>query len=82
MSKIPRGREIKNVKDLRKYLDEMEASWTEKDDKFLGPFEYQAIWIPYFTKDGKFEGYYYPSIDYPVFACCIVLDRPKNDTNN
>ena len=48
-----------NVRELRKFLDEQESTWTDKDSYYLGEFEYQAVVVPYFSLDGKgkFQGY-------------------------
>ena len=35
--------EMLTVKSLRKYLDDMEASWTEMDKRYLGEFENHKI---------------------------------------
>jgi len=73
------GRFVKSVKELRDYLDEVESQWTDKDEEFLGDFEQQSLWIPYFDELGNFEGYGEPAIDSPAFAGgTLVLDRHKN----
>lgn len=41
--KPPTG--VLTVKKLREYLDEMEASYTDDDVKYLGEFEYQRIHV-------------------------------------
>lgn len=77
---IPKGRVVSNIKELRDYLDEVEDQWTEQDTKYLGKFESQGLWIPYFSDEGKMEGYAAPAIDYPIFAAgFFVLDRPKEE---
>lgn len=77
---IPKGRVVKTVGELRAYLDEVEATWTDKCVKFLGEFEHQNLWVPYFTKEGQFEGYHWPAIDAPAHAGgTFILDKPKED---
>ena len=55
-------REIQTVKDLRVYLDEMEAKWDGHDERYMGKFWDQNIRIPYFGRDNQFLGYGNPQI--------------------
>lgn len=51
---------IRNIKDLRLYLDELESAWTEDDKRYHGEFEYIEIRTPWFTLGGNtpaFKGY-------------------------
>lgn len=74
------GRLVKTVKELREYLDAVEATWSEMDKQYLGEFEQQALWVPYFTKEGAFKGFGFPYIDAPAFAAGnFVLDCPLED---
>jgi len=72
------GRVVNTVKELREYLAAVEATWTEQDREYLGEFENQTLWVPYFTKEGAFKGFGSPHIDAPAFAAgTFVLDAPQ-----
>lgn len=74
------SRMVSNVQELRKYLEEAESKWSERDKEVLGEFGLQGIWIPYFSENGEFEGYGTPYIEEsPIFAVgCFVLDKLRD----
>ena len=41
--KLPDAPKHLSVGTLRKYLDDIEATWTETDEEFLGKFEHTPI---------------------------------------
>lgn len=55
-------REIQTVRDLRRYLNEMEQKWDAHDERFMGMFEDQNIRIPYFGRGNQFLGYGNPQV--------------------
>lgn len=74
------GRVVKTIKELREYLDQLEAQWTEQDTEYMGGFESQELWVPYFDKEGNCEGYGHPAVDTPAWAAAtVVFDKPKED---
>ena len=62
------------VKALREFLCNLEESWTEEDEKYMGQFEQQKLYVPYFTQEGKFEGYGWASIFYDG-GLDFIIDR-------
>ena len=72
---------IKNVKELREYLDKKESEWTEEDKEFLGPFEAQDIRIPFY-ENSKFYGYGWPTIEYSLYTWFIFDTTRENSLEN
>ena len=72
-----KSRELKTIKDLRKYLEEIEQQWTEKDKEYLGEFEDQVIMIPYNLPGGDFIGYG-PPMMYVGLSTWFIFDIPKD----
>lgn len=46
-----------NIGQLRARLNELESKWTAEDDKYMGKFEHQEIYVPVYTLTGEFQGY-------------------------
>lgn len=42
------------VGDLRRALDELEASWSDQDREVLGEFEHQAVVVPHWRDHPDF----------------------------
>lgn len=73
-----------NVKELREYLDHLEESWDDRDDHFLGEFQYQRVYVPYFSLDGdnKFEGVGTLDISYDPILGLILQQSEAEDENS
>lgn len=67
---------VHTVKELRAFLDEMEAGWTEQDDRMLGKFEDQEIRVPYYSRT-KFSGYGPAHANYDVTGMGFIIDQPN-----
>ena len=65
----------RTVKELRAFLDEMEAKWTEEDNQYLGKFEDQPVNVPYF-KDGNYLGCGPAAIAHDITGLGFIIDEP------
>lgn len=70
------------IDDLRKQLDEWESKWTGVDDKHLGPFGSQTIFVDYYSnlpnENSTYQGLGPAKlIPYWELGLCIVSDREK-----
>lgn len=79
---------IRNVNDLRKYLDELEANWTDQDCHYLGEFGYQKITAPHFLFDVKggeiimeFRGYGTTEIHYDGGLGFIIQQENPHESD-
>lgn len=65
------------VKDLRRILDRMEAEWDETQERYLGPFAEQVVYVDSF-KDGRFAGFASPDeILYDATLGVMILHEEK-----
>lgn len=42
------------VADLRRALDDLEASWTDQDREVLGEFDHQGVVVPHWCRHSDF----------------------------
>lgn len=50
------------IGDLREWLDAEEAKWTAEDDKYMGKFEDQEIYVPVFEWDAEHRASIYKGL--------------------
>ena len=65
---------VRNVRELREYLNALEAKWTDQDREVLGEFDLMAVLVPYGSLD-------VPNGVGDAYATCdvslgIVIDQP------
>lgn len=76
--------QVTTVADLRRALDDLEASWTEEDDRYLGEFQHQAVIVPHWREDEslpkgahRFCGYGAMQMFYDVTGLGFIMDEAE-----
>ena len=71
---------VLTVKSLRKYLDDMEATWTDMDKEYMGEFEHHKINIefPHNSGIGPAKIYYDGGLDFIVLPDMAQANAKKD----
>lgn len=64
------------VRELRLFLDALEAHWTQEDEQYLGKFEDTRVLVPHFLF-GECLGYGPAHIVHDVTGLGIIIDQPN-----
>lgn len=68
---------IVNVGDLKKFLQELENSWTEEEEKMLGSVNLIPIRISHYDDKGQFIGYGTVDLINDAYQLGLVFEQEK-----